>query len=92
MRKLLLRIAILSACLFVLASIFDAQLSEVYAKFGDPLVVQDNVLFYLGFLACACLGLYLLKPLIGIVIFILLLVLLFLLFQMGVVHIFSFLV
>ena len=86
MRRVLLKLGIISALLFVIIFIFGGQLAPLFEKLGHPAEVQNTVLSYLLLIAVACAGLYFLKPLIGIFILLLLVLLLFMLFQMDVIH------
>lgn len=86
MRRALLQIGILSAMLFLIVFVLGAQLSPLFAKFGNPTSVQNSLLFYLLLVTVGAIGLFLLKPLIGIVLLLLLLLLLVILFQMDVIY------
>jgi len=86
MRTLFIRIAFVAALLFIVLYVWGDHFTSFYTHFGDPVQVQNVLLFYSALVAVACLGLFLLKPLIGIVIFVLILLILLILFQMGMIH------
>ncbi len=86
MRKLFLRLSILSAIILGLVYAFGRYFSWFWEKFGDAAQVQNTARQYLLISAIFFAGLYLAKNLIGICLLILAVILALLLFQFDILH------
>lgn len=84
MRKILLKIGIVCVASFILLSLLGSYLYPLLEKFGDPRHVENALLFYIMLIGIAALGLFILRSLIGIIIIALIIVILFILFQMDI--------
>jgi len=90
MKKLFLKLAIIALILVAIISFAGDQLSPIFAKYGDPHVVQSQLTTYLLIFAAGCAFLFILKTLIGFIILGVILLLIFYLFQSGVFEFISF--
>ncbi len=87
MQRFVLNIFILCVVVFLAVILFEESLTPLFEQFGNPIKVQNSVLFYVMLVGLGALALVFLKTIIGIVIILLLLLLLFILFQMDFIYI-----
>lgn len=90
MRAILLRLAIVAVVLFLAVSILGPHLDSLFSKWGDPDVVQENILTYLFVFAAACLALVVVRTLIGIAFVVIAVLVVIYLIQAGILGFLSF--